>query len=88
MPGDELTQTILRIVAETQRRDPATVTADSTFEELNIDSMDAVNIVFAVENEFDINVPDDEVRTILTVRDIINGVARLVSARDAARASS
>ena len=31
---DELTQRILRIIAETQRKEPAEVTIDSTFEEL------------------------------------------------------
>ena len=79
VPDDELTTRILRIIAETQRKDPALVTVDSTFEELGIDSMDGVNIVFALENEFNINVPDDEVRTIRSVRDIVWGVRRLIS---------
>jgi len=81
LSDDELTQKILHIVADTQRRDIATVTAESSFEELNIDSMDAVNIVFAVENEFNINVPDEEMRTLKTVRDVIDGVRRLISAQ-------
>jgi acyl carrier protein len=76
-PQDELTGRILRIIAETQRRDPATVTIDSTFEELGIDSMDGVNIVFALENEFNINVPDEEVKTIRSVRDMVEGVRKL-----------
>ena len=78
---DELTARVLHIVAETQRRDPATVSIDNTFDELSIDSMDAVNIVFAVENEFSIDVPDDDVRTIRTVRDVVDGVRRLVVAK-------
>jgi acyl carrier protein len=76
---DELTQRILRIIAETQRKDPAEVTIDSTFEELGIDSMDGVNIVFALENEFNINVPDEEVKNIRSVRDMVTGVERLVA---------
>ncbi|HWF09224.1 MAG TPA: acyl carrier protein [Bryobacteraceae bacterium] len=75
---DELTRRILRIIAETQRKDPAQVTIDSSFEELGIDSMDGVNIVFALENEFNINVPDDEVRNIRSVRDMVDGVIKLV----------
>jgi len=78
MPTDEMTQRVLRIVAETQRKDPAQVTIDSTFEELGIDSMDGINIIFALENEFNINVPDDEVKTIRSVRDVVEGVIRLV----------
>ena len=80
MQSDELTRRVLRIIAETQRKDPAQVTIDSSFEELGIDSMDAVNIVFALENEFNINVPDEEMKNIRSVRDIVEGVQKLVAA--------
>jgi acyl carrier protein len=74
----DLTPRILEIIAETQRKDLSQVTIDSTFEELGIDSMDGVNIVFAIENEFNINVPDEQVKSIRSVRDIVNGVEQLV----------
>jgi acyl carrier protein len=83
MQADELTQRILRIIAETQRKDPSQVTIDSTFEELGIDSMDGVNIVFALENEFNINVPDEEVKSIRSVRDMVEGVIRLIEQSNA-----
>lgn len=76
--SDELTERVLRIIAETQRKDPSTITIDSTFEELGIDSMDGVNIIFAVENEFNINVPDEDLKSIKSVRDVVEGVRRLV----------
>lgn len=82
MPSDELTSRILGIIAETQRKDPAQVTIDSSFEELGIDSMDGVNIVFALENEFDINVPDEEVKNIRSVRDMVEGVTRLIEMKN------
>lgn len=84
---DDLTGRILRIIAETQRKDPAQVNIDSSFEELGIDSMDGVNIVFALENEFDINVPDEEVKNIRNVRDLVEGVRTLVARRNAPAAS-
>lgn len=77
---EELTQRILRIIAETQRKDPAQVTIGSSFEELGIDSMDGINIIFALENEFNINVPDEEVKNIRSVRDVVEGVIRLIEA--------
>jgi acyl carrier protein len=84
MPGDltnsaDLTERVLHIIAETQRKDPGQITIDSTFEELGIDSMDGVNIVFALENEFNINVPDEEVKSIHSVRDVVDGVRRCVA---------
>ena len=73
---EELTGRILRIIAETQRKDPQQVTIDSSFEELGIDSMDGVNIVFALENEFDISVPDEEVKSIRSVRGMVTAAIR------------
>ncbi len=75
---DELTRRVLRIIAETQRKELSQVRIDSSFEELGIDSMDGVNIVFALENEFNINVPDEEVKNIRSVRDMVEGVRKLV----------
>ncbi len=87
-PNDELTARVLRIIAETQRKDPSQVTIDSGFEELGIDSMDGVNIVFALENEFDVNVPDEEVKNIRSVRDMVEGVRRLVESKGSASSAA
>lgn len=80
--NDDLTQRVLTIIAETQRKDRALVTIDSSFEELGIDSMDGVNIIFALENEFNINVPDEEVKNIKSIRDMVDGVRRLTEAQE------
>ena len=87
--NDDLTRKVLRIVAETQRKEIGLVRIDSSFEELGIDSMDGVNIVFALENEFDVNVPDEEVKNIHSVRDMVEGIRRLVAekAKDASEAT-
>ena len=74
---DDLTQRVLRIIADNQRKDVSLVKIESSFEELGIDSMDAVNIVFALENEFNIHVPDEEMKNIRSVRDIVEGVEKL-----------
>jgi acyl carrier protein len=75
----DITARVLRIIARNQRKEVSQVTTESSFEELNIDSMDAVNIVFEIENEFTINVPDEEMKNIRSVRDIVDGVQKLVA---------
>ena len=60
--SDDLIQRVLKVIAASKRIPPETVTIDSEFQQLNIDSMDAVEILFALENKFDINIPDDQVR--------------------------
>ena len=85
--SEEFIQRALKTVASAKRIPPETVKIDSQFLELGIDSMDAVEILFALENEFDINIPDEEVRSVRCVRDLVEGVSRLVAAKDAAPAA-
>jgi acyl carrier protein len=76
---DTVTERVLKIIADNQKKELSAVTIESSFEELNIDSMDAVNIVFALENEFNVNVPDEEMKNIRSVRDIVEGMQKLVA---------
>ena len=45
---------IRAMIADKMDIDPSTVTEESTFEELKLDSLDLVEIVMDVEDEFDI----------------------------------
>jgi acyl carrier protein len=76
--SDELTQRVLHVIADAQRLPPEKVTIDKTLEELGMDSMDGVSLLFALENEFDINIPDDVAKNIRTVREMVEGVASIV----------
>lgn len=78
MPDDDLTRRIIDVIANTQHMAPERITLDSTFQELNIDSLDGINILFALENEFNVNIPDDAAQNIRTVREMVDGVTRLV----------
>lgn len=77
--SEEVLQRVIRIVAETQRIPADGITAESTFEELKIDSLDGINILFAVENEFNINVPDEAAKSIRSVGDMAAGVEKLIA---------
>jgi acyl carrier protein len=79
--SDELIQRVLKAVASSKRIPLETVTIDSDFQQLGIDSMDAVEILFALENEFDVSIPDDEVKTVRNVRQMCEGVDKLVAAK-------
>ena len=78
MSNEELTERVRGIIAATQHVAKEKITADSTFEELGIDSLDGINILFAVESEFNINIPDDAAQNIRSVRDVIEGIAKLI----------
>jgi acyl carrier protein len=84
--SDELIQRVLKVIATSKRIPLETVTIDSEFAQIPIDSMDAVEILFALENEFDISIPDDEVRSVRNVRQMCAGVEKLVAAKSDAAA--
>ena len=86
--SDDLIQRVLKVIAASKRIPLETVTIDSEFQQLGIDSMDAVEILFALENEFDISIPDEEVRSVRNVRQMCEGVERLVAAKSAGAQAS
>ena len=75
---NDLGAEVIRIIAHTQRMPPESISLDSTFEELKIDSLDGINIVFALENEFCINIPDEGVQEMRSVRGAVEGVRKLL----------
>ena len=69
------------IIAKSKGIPPDTITLASTFEELNIDSLDKINISFEVEEAFNIDIPDEALGTIKTVGDMVDGVTKLQAAK-------
>ena len=78
-------QTIFDIIAKTCLIDPGRITLDATLKDLDVHSLDAVQVLFEIEDRFDISVPETEDRYAAgTLRDLIDGVDRLLAAKAAA----
>ena len=58
---------------------------ESSLEELGVDSLAAIEILFEVEEEFDINISGDsnKMHRLKTVRDVVEGVERLLAGDEA-----
>lgn len=66
--NQEIFEKVKKIVVEQLEVDPDKVTPDATFaEDLGADSLDTVELVMALEEEFDIEIPDEVAETIDTV---------------------
>jgi acyl carrier protein len=81
--SDELISRVTGVIVKTQHLQPGSVTIDSTFEELKIDSLDGINILFALESEFDVDIPDDAAKQIRSVREMAEGIEKLLAAKEA-----
>ncbi len=64
---------VKKIVAEQLSVDINEVTPTASFQnDLGADSLDTVELVMALEEEFEIDIPDEEAEKIVTFRDVLN----------------
>ncbi|MDA1134257.1 MAG: acyl carrier protein [Proteobacteria bacterium] len=69
----DIEQRVKKIVSEQLGTDEALVKNESSFiEDLGADSLDTVELVMALEEEFDTEIPDDEAEKITTVQQAID----------------
>jgi acyl carrier protein len=64
---------VKKIIVEQLGVDDEDVTADATFvDDLGADSLDTVELVMAFEEEFGIEIPDEDAEKILTVQNVMD----------------
>ena len=73
MSQDDIFSKVQQIVAEQLSVDAADVKPESSFQnDLGADSLDTVELVMALEEAFEIEIPDEAAEGIATVQDAVN----------------
>ncbi len=68
-----------KIIAEQLNIDEDIITLESSFkDDLGADSLDIVELVMAVEEEFDIEFPDEDAENISTVSDAVEYISSMI----------
>lgn len=78
---------IYDIIAEKSAVDRSKLQSDAKLEDLEIESLDVVEIIFAVEEKFDIHVPynaNDQELEFETIGDVVSAVQKLIEEEGAA----
>ena len=76
---DRITEKVLDLIAAVKRLPRESLSTESTFAELGLDSLDAINLIFEIESEFDISVPDEQAKSITSVRQLIESLQKLLA---------
>lgn len=85
MTDDEIRDKIFDIFAKEANLDRESLTMDAKLEELDIESLDMVQILFGIEEAFDVYVPqDDDSFKLETMRDVVEGVKNLMAQKETA----
>ena len=71
--SEELNKKVFGIIAEQLGIDEEDIKLEASFvDDLGADSLDIVELVMALEEEYDIEIPDEDAEKIQTVQDAIN----------------
>lgn len=70
---------LVKIIAEELDIDPDTIKEDTSLQnDLEADSLDAINIALAIEERFAIKIDDEAIRNFKTIRDITDHLIRML----------
>ena len=78
MTNEEVFQSIKSMIVDQLGVDESIISLDSSFvDDLNADSLDMVELVMAMEQEFDISIPDEVAEKVATVGDAVEYIKGL-----------
>ena len=75
---EKILNSVIVAIAKQKHMAPKTITNESRLDELGVTSLDAITIVYDIEEEFDIEVPGDVLENMLSVQDIVDGICELI----------
>lgn len=78
MTRAEIEQKLIEIVRNEKEIPDEKLTAQTALADAGIDSLDALTILFAIEEHFRISIPDDRARAIKTFGDMIDAIEALL----------
>ena len=82
---EALAAKVIAEIAAVKRIPVESITIDSTFEELAMDSLDAMNLLFSLEEQLGVSIPDEAANSIKDVRSAVAGVERILAEKTEAQ---
>ena len=82
MTRAEIQQKLIEIVRQEKDLPDDKLSPEMPLADAGIDSLDALTILFAIEEQFHISIPDDKARSIRTFADMVDVVEQLVPAME------
>jgi acyl carrier protein len=78
--SDAVAEKVISTLASVKRIPADKITLETNLQDLGIDSLDVFTLLFELENAFKISIPDDDVRSLRTVNDVVDGIKKLLAA--------
>lgn len=69
----------IAVIAKFKNMEADQISLETSLKDLELDSLDGLNLVFELEEEFDILIPDDKALTMKTVGEMVEGIDLLLA---------
>jgi acyl carrier protein len=79
MTQEEIFRKVSEVIAARKGVQPSAIQLSSSFEELNMDSLDSVELISDLEEFYNVSIPNQELLAIKTVNEAVNSLGKLVN---------
>jgi acyl carrier protein len=86
--SDRVADKVLAALAAVKHVPRESITLDSALADLSVDSLDTITLLFELEEYFHLTLPDDVVRSLRTVRQIVEAIERSLAGAASAGAAA
>ncbi len=83
MTDGSVSERVIRVFSDFKKAPPEDIKPGTTFEEHGFDSLDGLTLIFELEEEFDLVIPDDQAQSMRSVSQVIEGIESLIAAKAA-----
>lgn len=75
----ETAERTIAVIAEFKDMPADQLSLETSMKELELDSLDGLNLIFELEEAFDIMIPDDKALSMKTIGEMVEGIDRLLA---------
>ncbi|MHC4954907.1 MAG: acyl carrier protein [Planctomycetota bacterium] len=79
---EEISTSVKEIFEKTLKIDPAKIQPETVLkDDLNLDSLDMIEVVYEVEDHFDVQIPEESIKDIQTFQQVVDGLSAALAAK-------
>ena len=80
--SEEIAETLKEIFQKTLKIEPENIKPETNLkDDLNLDSLDMIEVVYEVEDHFDVQIPEESIKEIRTFQQVVDGLGKALAAK-------
>ena len=79
---EEIAEEVKKIFQKTLKVEPDKLKPETVLkDDLNLDSLDMIEVVYEVEDHFDVQIPEDSIKEIRTFQQVVDGLHKAMTSK-------